>query len=77
MRCLIFLSSCAELKVKPLYYIFNRSLSTQLYTITNSTEFTNVVLNTVESGSKLDVAYTDYQKAFDRVSHAPAYYKIR
>lgn len=36
---------------------------------TNTTEFTNFAVNTVESGSKLDVAYLDFQKAFDRISH--------
>lgn len=37
--------------------------------ITNTTEFTHFAVNTVESGSQLDVAYLDFQKAFDRISH--------
>lgn len=130
----IFLKSCADSLVKPLHYIFNRSLSTGIFpsqwkisyispifksgsrkkvenyrgiailptfgklfesmvsdilsiklspvialqqngffhgrsTVTNSSIFTNFAVNTVESGSQLDVAYTDFQKAFDRVNH--------
>lgn len=38
-------------------------------TSTNLLEFTNRIINTIESGSQLDVIYADFQKAFDRVSH--------
>lgn len=36
---------------------------------TNLIEFTNYVLRVIESGSQLDVLYTDFSKAFDRVQH--------
>lgn len=39
-------------------------------TSTNLLEFTNYAIGIIESGSQLDVIYTDFQKAFDRVSHA-------
>lgn len=38
-------------------------------TSTNLLEFTNLAIQVIESGSQLDVIYTDFQKAFDRVSH--------
>lgn len=38
-------------------------------TTTNTSEFTNYAINVIESGSQLDVIYTDFQKAFDRISH--------
>lgn len=38
-------------------------------TITNLTEFTNFAIKTVENKSQLDVIYTDFSKAFDRLSH--------
>lgn len=36
---------------------------------TNLLEFANMAMNVLESGSQLDVIYTDFQKAFDKVSH--------
>ena len=33
-------------------------------------EFTNFATNVIESGYKLDVVYTDFQNAFDRVHHS-------
>lgn len=36
---------------------------------TNLVEISSCVLNAVESGRQLDVIYTDFSKAFDRVSH--------
>lgn len=37
---------------------------------TNLSEFTNCALGVIESGAQLDVVYTDFQKAFDRVRHS-------
>lgn len=36
---------------------------------TNLVEFTNYVSNSIECGFQTDVIYTDFSKAFDRVSH--------
>lgn len=38
-------------------------------TTTNLVEFTSFAINTVESGHQLDVIYTDFKKAFDRINH--------
>lgn len=38
-------------------------------TSTNLLVFTSFAIDVIESGSQLDVVYTDFQKAFDRVSH--------
>lgn len=38
-------------------------------TITNLTEFTHIVSNIIESGLQLDVVYTDFSKAFDKINH--------
>lgn len=39
-------------------------------TLTNLIEFTQIGLDTIETGRQLDVVYTDFQKAFDRVDHS-------
>ena len=39
-------------------------------TETNLVEFAQTGLNAIESGSQLDVVYTDFSKAFDRVNHS-------
>lgn len=39
-------------------------------TVTNLMEFTQAGLDTIESGLQLDVIYTDFLKAFDRVDHS-------
>lgn len=38
-------------------------------TVTNLTEFIQFVLKNMESGGQVDVVYTDFEKAFDRVDH--------
>jgi hypothetical protein len=38
-------------------------------TVTNSIEFTSYVLNCMENGMQVDAIYTDFFKAFDKVSH--------
>jgi hypothetical protein len=38
-------------------------------TVTNLIEFTSYVLNCLESGVQVDAIYTDFSKAFDKVSH--------
>jgi hypothetical protein len=38
-------------------------------TITNLTCFSNFVLSNMERGGQIDVIYTDFEKAFDRVDH--------
>lgn len=38
-------------------------------TSTNLIEFTNCASGVIESGSQLDVVYTDFSKAFDRLQH--------
>ena len=40
-------------------------------------EFTNFANNVIESGYQLDVVYTDFQKAFDRVNHRILLNKLR
>lgn len=37
--------------------------------VTNLVEFTQSALETIEKGSQMDVIYTDFSKAFDRVNH--------
>jgi hypothetical protein len=39
-------------------------------TCTNLVEFTNFALRAIESGKQVDVIYTDFSKAFDRVQHS-------
>jgi hypothetical protein len=38
-------------------------------TVTNSIEFTSYVLNCMENSVQVDAIYTDFFKAFDKVSH--------
>lgn len=38
-------------------------------TTTNLVEFTNIATKVVESGRQLDVIYTDFTKAFDKINH--------
>ena len=38
-------------------------------TITNLSSFTDYVLKSMDGGGQVDVIYTDYEKAFDRVDH--------
>jgi hypothetical protein len=38
-------------------------------TVTNLIEFTSYVLNCMENGVQVDAIYTDFSKAFDKVSH--------
>jgi hypothetical protein len=38
-------------------------------TVTNLIEFTSYVLNCMENGIQVDAIYTNFSKAFDRVSH--------
>jgi hypothetical protein len=44
---------------------FFKSMST----VTNLIEFTSYVLNCMASGVQVDAIYTDFSKAFDKVSH--------
>ena len=46
-------------------------------TSTNLLEFTNIALRVIESGAQLDTIYTDFQKAFDSVSHRLLLRKLR
>ena len=46
-------------------------------TITNLLEFTNFANRTLESECQLDVIYTDFQKAFDRVQHCVLLSKLQ
>ena len=39
-------------------------------TLTNLIDFVSLALKTMESGAQLDVIYTDFKKAFDRVKHS-------
>lgn len=41
----------------------------QRSTVTNLTYFSNYVLSNIDSGGQIDVVYTDFEKAFDRVDH--------
>lgn len=45
-------------------------------TITNLAEFTGYVLGNMEGGGQVDVVYTDFEKAFDRVDHFILLYKL-
>lgn len=45
-------------------FFFGRSVST------DEVEFANYTINEIESGRQVDVLYTDFRKAFDRVSHS-------
>ena len=38
-------------------------------TVTNLLEFSNIAISVVKSGEQLDVKYTDFRKAFDRIQH--------
>lgn len=44
---------------------------------TNLLSFTSDVINTIESGKQVDVIYTDFSKAFDRVQHSVLIKKLR
>ena len=46
-------------------------------TATNLTLLTNFCVNAVENGSQVDVVYTDFSKAFDRVNHAILLQKLK
>jgi ribonucleases P/MRP protein subunit RPP40 len=39
-------------------------------TVTNLIEFTSYVLNCMENGVQVDAVYTNFSKAFDKVSHS-------
>ena len=38
-------------------------------TVTNLSEFTNKTIEVMESGNQIDVVYTDFSKAFDKICH--------
>jgi hypothetical protein len=38
-------------------------------TVTNTIELTSYVLNCIKNGMQVDAIYTDFSKAFDKVSH--------
>ncbi|CAF4755691.1 unnamed protein product [Pieris macdunnoughi] len=46
-------------------------------TITNLTVFTNYVLQSMDGGAQVDVIYTDFEKAFDRVDHTILLHKLQ
>lgn len=46
-------------------------------TITNLACFTNYVLSNMERGGQIDVIYTDFEKALDRVDHGILIRKLR
>jgi hypothetical protein len=45
-------------------------------TITNLVEFSNFVIDKIENGRQVDGVYTDFSKAFDRVSHCLLYINL-
>lgn len=45
-------------------------------TCTNLTEFTSFALQSIESGKQVDVVYTDFSKAFDRIHHGILFRKL-
>jgi hypothetical protein len=45
-------------------------------TITNLTCFSNYILHNMEEGGQIDVIYTDFEKAFDRVDHDIIIHKL-
>lgn len=57
-------------KIKPIISFKQHGFTKKRKTATNLVEFTSCVVNVIESGKQLDVIYTDFSKAFDRVSHS-------
>lgn len=45
-------------------------------TSTNLLEFTSSAIKRIEKGSQIDTIYTDFSKAFDRISHSILLYKL-
>lgn len=62
---------CSILKIefKAIITAFQHGFFTGRSTSTNLVSFTNYAVDTIESGAQLDVIYTDFSKAFDRISH--------
>lgn len=62
---------CSILKYefKAIITAFQHGFFTGRSTSTNLVSFTNYAVDTIESGAQLDVIYTDFSKAFDRISH--------
>ena len=56
---------------------FQHGFVTGKSTATNLTLLTNFCINTIEKRSQVDVIYTDFSKAFDRVSHKLLLSKLR
>lgn len=52
-------------------FVRNRS------TVTNVVEFTNHCISSMEDGFQVDTIYTDFSKAFDRLSHQVLIYKLK
>lgn len=45
-------------------------------TVTNLTYFTNYIFRSMDDGKQVDVIYTDFEKAFDRVDHIILLHKL-
>ncbi|CAG9124933.1 unnamed protein product [Plutella xylostella] len=46
-------------------------------TVTNLASFSNFLLNNMDHGGQVDVIYTDFEKAFDRVDHTILLHKLQ
>lgn len=67
-----------------IYPIISRGISDSQHgflrgrsTLTNLTYFTDFLLNKMEGGGQVDVIYTDFEKAFDRVDHTLLLIKLQ
>lgn len=56
-------------KVQPIISLSQHAFIKKRSTSTNLIEFTNYVNSSLESGSQVDVIYTDFSKAFDKIQH--------
>lgn len=73
-ECLVcqILTSQIRQFISPKQHGFMKGRSTS----TNLVEFSNYAIVTIEDGSQLDVIYTDFQKAFDRLLHSKLLSKL-
>lgn len=55
--------------VKRIVSINQHGFTSGRSTTTNLLEFSNIAIGVLESGAQVDVVYTDFSKAFDRVHH--------
>ena len=70
-------TSILTVKLNRIISKFQHGFMKRRSTSTNLVEFVSHAIGVIESKRQLDVVYTDFRKAFDRVKHSILLYKLR